>query len=83
MLHGAITGLQRIRTLETADDGLHRLLVSFKDAKVLNLYIIARRYSFMQSNTLSLADVTAGMVSRVARSRSDVAPHLRASPTDC
>lgn len=32
--HGTVTGLQRIRTLDTAVDGKHRLLVSFKDAKV-------------------------------------------------
>ena len=33
-LHGEVTGLSRVRTLETSTDGLHRLLVSFKDAKV-------------------------------------------------
>lgn len=32
--HGIVTGLQRIRTLDTAVDGKHRLLVSFRDAKV-------------------------------------------------
>lgn len=33
-MHGAITGLQRIQTIDTARDGLDRLLVSFKHAKV-------------------------------------------------
>lgn len=33
-LHGTITGLQRIQTIDTARDGLDRLLISFKDAKV-------------------------------------------------
>ena len=36
-LHGEVTGLSRVRTLETSTDGLHRLLVSFKDAKVRRL----------------------------------------------
>ena len=33
-LHGTITGLQRIQTIDTARDGLDRLLISFRDAKV-------------------------------------------------
>lgn len=33
-LHGIVTGLDRVQTLATTEDGLHRLLVSFKDAKV-------------------------------------------------
>lgn len=33
-LHGVVTGLQRVETLETAEDGMDRLLISFKDAKV-------------------------------------------------
>ncbi|KIJ27344.1 hypothetical protein M422DRAFT_271488 [Sphaerobolus stellatus SS14] len=33
-LHGTATGLDRVRTLATAEDGLDRLLVSFKDAKI-------------------------------------------------
>ena len=33
-LHGTITGLAPLRTVESAVDGLDRLLVSFKDAKV-------------------------------------------------
>lgn len=33
-LHGRVTGLQRLTTLDTQEDGLDRLLVSFQDAKV-------------------------------------------------
>jgi hypothetical protein len=33
-LHGTITGLAALRTIESSVDGLDRLLVSFKDAKV-------------------------------------------------
>ena len=33
-LHGIITGLARVRTLETSGDGLHRLLIAFREAKV-------------------------------------------------
>jgi hypothetical protein len=33
-LHGIITGLSGIRTMSSLEDGLDRLLVSFKDAKV-------------------------------------------------
>lgn len=38
-LHGEVTGLAALRTIESSVDGLDRLLVSFKDAKVgwLNL----------------------------------------------
>ena len=34
-LHGIVTGLDRVQTLATTEDGLDRLLVSFKDAKVI------------------------------------------------
>ena len=34
-LHGTITGLEAVRTVHSLDDKLDRLLVSFKDAKVL------------------------------------------------
>lgn len=33
-LHGTITGLAGIRTMSSLEDGLDRLLISFKDAKV-------------------------------------------------
>ena len=33
-LHGIITGLAKVQTMASADDGLDRLIVSFKDAKV-------------------------------------------------
>lgn len=33
-LHGIITGLARVRTLETGGDGLHRLLIGFREAKL-------------------------------------------------
>ncbi|KAI0027906.1 CPSF A subunit region-domain-containing protein [Vararia minispora EC-137] len=33
-LHGIVTGMQRVRVMASADDGLDRLLVSFKDAKI-------------------------------------------------
>lgn len=33
-LHGIVIGLDRVRTLTTAEDGLDRLVISFKDAKV-------------------------------------------------
>lgn len=33
-LHGSVTGLDKVQTLPSAQDGLDRLLISFKDAKV-------------------------------------------------
>ncbi|PLW07812.1 hypothetical protein PCANC_21051 [Puccinia coronata f. sp. avenae] len=33
-LHGRVTGVQRLTTLDTQEDGLDRLLVSFQDAKM-------------------------------------------------
>lgn len=33
-VHGIVTGLERVRTLDTAADGRHRLLVAFRDAKL-------------------------------------------------
>jgi cleavage and polyadenylation specificity factor subunit 1 len=33
-LHGIVTGLDQAQTMATTEDGLDRLLVSFKDAKV-------------------------------------------------
>lgn len=33
-LHGVVTGLDKIRTISSSGDGLDRLLVSFRDAKV-------------------------------------------------
>ena len=33
-LYGIVTGLGLVKTLATKDDGLDRLLISFKDAKV-------------------------------------------------
>jgi cleavage and polyadenylation specificity factor subunit 1 len=33
-LHGQVTGLAPLRTIESSVDGLDRLLVSIKDAKV-------------------------------------------------
>lgn len=39
-LHGTITGLQRIQTIDTARDGLDRLLVSFKNAKVRRMPVV-------------------------------------------
>ncbi|KAI9608185.1 hypothetical protein KEM48_003453 [Puccinia striiformis f. sp. tritici PST-130] len=33
-LHGRVTGIQRLTTLDTQEDGLDRLLVSFQDAKM-------------------------------------------------
>lgn len=35
LLHGVVTGISAIRTLETAEDGLDRILISFTDAKVM------------------------------------------------
>lgn len=37
-LHGTITGLAALRTIESSVDGLDRLLVSFKDAKVCFIF---------------------------------------------
>lgn len=34
VLHGTVTGVEKLRTLASAEDKLDRLLVSFKDAKV-------------------------------------------------
>lgn len=36
-LHGIVTGLDQVQTMATTEDGLDRLLVSFKDAKVIYL----------------------------------------------
>lgn len=33
-LHGTVTGMERVRIVSSQEDGLDRLLVSFKDAKV-------------------------------------------------
>ena len=33
ILHGVVTGLARVKILDSAKDGLHRLLISFKSAK--------------------------------------------------
>jgi cleavage and polyadenylation specificity factor subunit 1 len=33
-LHGIVTGLERVKVLSSFEDGLDRLVVSFKDAKV-------------------------------------------------
>ena len=33
-LHGIVTGMERVRVVNSREDGLDRLLVSFKDAKV-------------------------------------------------
>ncbi|KAG8692927.1 mRNA cleavage and polyadenylation factor subunit, partial [Ceratobasidium sp. 395] len=33
-LHGIVTGLDQVQTMATSEDGLDRLLVSFKDAKI-------------------------------------------------
>jgi cleavage and polyadenylation specificity factor subunit 1 len=34
LCHGHITGLARVKTLDSTNDGLHRLLISFKSAKL-------------------------------------------------
>lgn len=44
-LNGTITGLAATRTLESTIDGLDRLIVSFKDAKVKK--VIVWRASFV------------------------------------
>lgn len=33
-LHGIVTGIEAVRVMSSVEDGLDRLLVSFKDAKV-------------------------------------------------
>ncbi|QRV81748.1 cleavage and polyadenylation specificity factor protein [Ceratobasidium sp. AG-Ba] len=33
-LHGIVTGLDQVQTMATSEDGLDRLLISFKDAKI-------------------------------------------------
>ena len=33
-LHGIVTGMEAVRIMSSVEDGLDRLLVSFKDAKV-------------------------------------------------
>ena len=33
-LHGTVTGMESVRIVSSVEDGLDRLLVSFKDAKV-------------------------------------------------
>jgi cleavage and polyadenylation specificity factor subunit 1 len=56
MLHGVVTGLQRIRTLETAEDGLHRLLVSFKDAKAYSIVLLIFLYNLNEASQMSLLE---------------------------
>jgi cleavage and polyadenylation specificity factor subunit 1 len=34
LCHGHVTGLARVKTLDSTQDGLHRLLVAFKQAKL-------------------------------------------------
>jgi hypothetical protein len=69
-VHGIITGLAPLRTIESTVDGLDRLLVSFKDAKV-------------HSIALPRADDVDGHLG-VARRRhcNSVIAHLRASYTN-
>ena len=58
-LHGIITGLEKVQTMASADDGLDRLIVSFKDAKVHSHWD-----SFNRNRTLTqrFGDRTNGMV---------------------
>ena len=36
-VHGTVTGIEGIRIVNSLEDGLDRLVVSFKDAKVMSL----------------------------------------------
>ena len=58
-LHGVVTGLGKVQTLATSEDGLERLLVSFKDAKVgkaeLSLVILL---NFAQISLMEWSDST-------------------------
>jgi hypothetical protein len=42
-LHGMVTGIQPVRLMASAEDGLDRLIVSFKDAKVCGVTL---RFTF-------------------------------------
>ncbi|KAG9024671.1 mRNA cleavage and polyadenylation factor subunit [Tulasnella sp. JGI-2019a] len=33
-LHGIVTGIQRVKTIASSEDGMDRILISFKDAKI-------------------------------------------------
>lgn len=60
-LHGIVTGLDQVQTMATSEDGLDRLLVSFKDAKVCSMI---RKMAEMFNNSL---DCSHGMVRRSLR----------------
>ena len=59
-LHGIVTGMEAVKTVNSQEDNLDRLLISFKDAKV--------SYKFMGQRTvlliLFLPDCPHGMVRR-------------------
>ena len=59
--HGVVTGLQRVQTIETEKDGLDRILISFKDAKVPPRSSIDTPIILMAS--LSVSGRSDGMVS--------------------
>ena len=40
-LHGIVTGMEAVRIMSSVEDGLDRLLVSFKDAKVCGFATIS------------------------------------------
>jgi hypothetical protein len=63
-IHGTITGLAPIRTMASVDDGLDRLLVSLKDAKVCMSGLHAPIAKRLTCVLLLLADGYAGMVAR-------------------
>jgi hypothetical protein len=75
-LHGIITGLEKVQTMASADDGLDRLIVSFKDAKVLSRSVHFKRIHIL---IRCLEDCPHGMVGCGPRSYNSVNPHIRTS----
>lgn len=55
-VHGTITGIQRIQTIETMQDGLDRLLISFADAKVRTEPSLGAAINTLRSYQVSLLE---------------------------
>lgn len=74
-LHGIITGLQRVSTLDSAQDGRDRLLISFKHAKV-NHSLISNLHHFPLILILLTTDHSHGMVYLSSRSGTHLTSYI-------
>jgi hypothetical protein len=74
-LHGIVTGLGLVKTLATKDDGLDRLLISFKDVKVSG--------RLLESTILELEyiDLSTGVVGLSVRHHHPLYSYIRTHTT--